>query len=90
VRYINVHNNNDIFVGLFTGIKFLEIKQFIAKIGYQNTRSLQLFKKVGFVEVSLFHMMLLCLHMNLMMVILQIFIIEQSSTCLTCSSLCTS
>jgi len=34
-----------------TGVRFLNIKQFIAKIGYQNTKSLELFKKLGFVEV---------------------------------------
>ena len=40
---------------LLTGVKFLEIEQFTVKIGYQNTKSLELFKKLGFVEV--FHMM---------------------------------
>jgi len=34
-----------------TGVRFLNIKQFIAKIGYQNTKSLELFKKLGFTEV---------------------------------------
>jgi len=48
-----------IFVGLSTGIRFLEIKQFIAKIGCQNTRSFELFKKLGFIEVCVLCMVLM-------------------------------
>jgi len=48
-----------------TGIKFLDIRQFTAKIGYQNTRSFELFKKLGFVEVL--HMMLTSpIYMNIL------------------------
>ena len=43
--------------------------QFIAKIGYQNTRSLDLFKRLGFVEVGLFHMISLCVHVNLVIIL---------------------
>ena len=50
-------------VHLFTvyvaGVRFLEVKQFVAKIGYQNTKSLALFKKLGFTEVC--HMVLIFL-----------------------------
>lgn len=37
---------------MYYGVAFLGIRHFIAKIGYQNTRSLELFKKLGFVEKS--------------------------------------
>jgi len=36
---------------LFTGVTFLKIENFIVKIGCQNTKSLKLFKKLGFIEV---------------------------------------
>lgn len=37
---------------MYYGVTFLEISHFVAKIGYQNTRSLELFKKLGFREES--------------------------------------
>ena len=40
-----------VYVGWSTGVTFLDIRHFIAKIGYENTRSLELFKKLGFIEV---------------------------------------
>ncbi|XP_072167738.1 alpha/beta-tubulin-N-acetyltransferase 9-like isoform X2 [Diadema setosum] len=41
-----------ILIMMYYGVRFLNVKRYVAKIGEKNTVSLQLFKKLGFQETS--------------------------------------